>query len=177
METLRRMLSAPALLMVNLALVVSAVSTLDSALSSASKLAVVDMGMAEPTPTNGRIAMAAFMAGGLALLFLGNNDLFAAVAISGTATMFLAPVIFFCIWGGITVPRWSYGVAFVLAMTGSVIYFLDSAGHVPVITILLGPLHDYTKLLIVNVGVLAMGCAAFALGAFSSRAEPQRAEA
>jgi hypothetical protein len=55
------------------------------------------MRVAAPTPANGRIAMAAFMAGGLGLLFLSNDDLLAAVAISGTAALFLAPVIFFCI--------------------------------------------------------------------------------
>jgi Na+/proline symporter len=177
METLGRMLSGPALLMVNLALVVSAVSTLDSALSSASKLAVVDMGMAKPTASNGRIAMAAFMAGGLSLLFLGPDDLFAAVAISGTAALFLAPVIFFCIWGGMRVPRWSYGAAFALALAGSGVYFLDSAGHLPVMAHLFGPLHDYTRLLIVNVAVLAGGCAAFALDILSSGPQPRRSEA
>lgn len=177
METLGRMLTPPALLLVNLALVVSAISTLDSALSSAAKLWVIDMGMARPTPTNGRIAMAAFMAGGLGLLFFGPGDLFAAVAVSGTAAMFLAPVIFFCLWGGVSVPRWSYGTAFALAMAGSVVYFLDSAGHLPLMAPLFGPLHDYSKLLIVNVAVLAAGCAAFALGAFSVRAQPRRSEA
>lgn len=177
MDTLQRLLTGPALLMIHLALVVSAVSTLDSALSSASKLAVVDMRMATPTPTNGRIAMAAFMAGGLALLFLGPDDLFAAVAISGTAALFLAPVIFFCLWGGMTVPQWSYGAAFAFAITGSLVYLLDSAGHVPVMTTLLGPLHDYTKLLIINGAVLATGCAAFAIGAFRAHPQPRRAEA
>lgn len=177
METLGRMLAGPALLMVNLALVVSAVSTLDSALSSASKLAVVDMRIAAPTPGNGRIAMAAFMGGGLALLFFGPSDLFTAVAISGTAALFLAPVIFFCIWGGMRVPLWSYGAAFALAMTGSGVYFLDSSGHLPVMAHLFGPLHDYTRLLIVNVAVLAGGCAAFALGILSSGPQPRRSAA
>jgi hypothetical protein len=119
MDTLARLLTTPALMLVNLALIVSAVSTLDSTLSSASKLVVVDMKLAAPTVRNGRIAMAAFMMGGLALLFLGSEDLFSAVAISGTASMFLAPVVIFCIWGGLSVPRCSYVSAFTLAMAGA----------------------------------------------------------
>ncbi|MDA0676326.1 MAG: hypothetical protein O3A88_08240 [Proteobacteria bacterium] len=165
MDTLGRLLGTPALLAVNLALIVSAVSTLDSALASASKLAVVDMGLGEPTPANGRIAMAAFTAGGLILLLTGSKDLFTAVAVSDTAALFLAPVVFFCIWGGLRVPGWSYAAAFVLAMAGSVVYFLESAGHAQPITTLLGPLHDYTKLLIVNAAVLAGGMLALAAGA------------
>jgi Na+/proline symporter len=171
METLSRLMSAPAMVLVNLALVVSAVSTLDSALSSASKLAVVDMRLAPATVRNGRIAMVAFMAGGLALLFLAPADLFAAVAISGTASMFLAPVVIFCIWGGVAVPRWSYVSAFVLAMAGALVYFLDSAGHAPLFEWAYGPMHDYAKLLVVSLGVLAGGCAAFALGAIRRRAD------
>ncbi len=177
MDTLQRMLSGPAMLMVHLALVVSAVSTLDSTLSSASKLAVVDMRMGAPTPANGRVAMAAFAAGGLGLLFLGNKDLFTAVAVSGTAAMFLAPVIFFCIWGGRPVPRWSYATAFVAAMAGSAAYFLESSGYAPVTVALLGPLHDYTKLLLINLAVLAVGCAAFALGTIRPDARALRSEA
>jgi Na+/proline symporter len=169
METLSRLFSGPTMVLVNLALVVSAVSTLDSALSSASKLAVLDMRLAPATVRNGRIAMAAFMTGGLALLFFGTKDLFAAVAISGTASMFLAPVVIFCIWGGVAVPRWSYASAFVLAMAGALVYFLDSAGHVPLFERAFGPMHDYTKLLVVSLVVLAGGCGAFALGAVLER--------
>jgi Na+/proline symporter len=130
MDTLARLLSAPALLLVNLALVISAVSTLDSALSSASKLAVVDFGVMRPSVRNGRLAMAMFMGGGLLLLFTGNQDLFTAVAISGTASMFLAPVVVMCIWGGIAVPLWSYVLGFAFAIMGALVYFLDSSGYI-----------------------------------------------
>jgi hypothetical protein len=40
-----------------------------------------------------------------------------------------------------------------------------------------GPLHDYTRLLIVNIVVLAAGCTAFALGILSSGPQPRRSEA
>lgn len=49
MDTLGRLMSPHALLLINLALIVSALSTLDSALSSASKLAISDMRLASPT--------------------------------------------------------------------------------------------------------------------------------
>lgn len=169
MDTLARLLTTPGMVLVNLALVVSAVSTLDSTLSSASKLVVVDMKLATPTVRNGRIAMAAFMLGGLALLFLGSEDLFSAVAISGTASLFLAPVVIFCIWGGLPVPRWSYAGAFAFAMAGALAYFLESSGHLPVFGWIYGPVHDYTKLLWISLSVLIGGCAAFAIGAASLR--------
>jgi hypothetical protein len=44
--------------------------------------------------------MAVFMLGGLLFVFVGSKDLFSAVAVSGTSSMFLAPVIFFSIFGG-----------------------------------------------------------------------------
>lgn len=174
MDTLTRLLPMPALVLANLALVVSAVSTLDSTLASASKLTVIDMRLAPATVRNGRIAMAAFMLAGLALVFLGNKDLFSAVAVSGTASMFLAPVIFFGVWGGLHVPRWAYATAFVLAISGAVLYFVDSAGHLPVFEWLYGPMHDYVKLLIISVVVLAGGCAAFGLGVLAERAATRR---
>ena len=166
MDTLGRLLGSGAMVLVNLALIVSAVSTLDSTLSSASKLVVVDMRMAKASLLNGRIAMVAFLAGGLGLLFVGSKDLFSAVAVSGTASMFLAPVVFFRIWGGVRVPRWSYATAFALAMTGAIGYFIDSAGHLTLFEPLFGSIHDYTKLLIVSLSVLGGGMLAFAIGSW-----------
>ncbi len=83
-----------------LSLLVSALSTLDSALSSAARLVVEELRLAPRTLTGGRIVMAAFMAGGGAGLTLwgGNASLFDAVAVSGTASMFLTPRSWW--WGG-----------------------------------------------------------------------------
>ncbi len=163
-KTLMRLLSEPMMMFFNIALILSAVSTLDSTFSSASKLAVVDMRLAEPTPRNGRIAMVAFLIGGLAFLFLGSKDLFAAVAVSGTASMFLAPVAFFSIWGGREVARWSFAVAFAAAMAGAALYMVESGGLVSIIEPLTGIAHKYSKLLLISAAVLAIGCGAFALG-------------
>lgn len=163
-QTLMRLLSEPMMMMFNVALILSAISTLDSTFSSAAKLSVVDMGLAKPTPNNGRAAMLLFLIGGLAFLFLGSKDLFAAVAVSGTASMFLAPVAFFSIWGGREVARWSFAVAFAAAMAGAALYMVETGGYVSVVEPLTGATHKYTKLLLISASVLAIGCGAFALG-------------
>jgi Na+/proline symporter len=162
--SLTRLLGDPAMTLFNMALVISAVSTLDSTYSSAAKLSIVDMGLARPTAANGRWAMAVSMLGGLTFLFLGSKDLFAAVAVSGTASMFLAPVIFFCIWGGCDVARWAFAVAFIAAITGAALYFLEAGGHADLIEPLTGIAHKYSKLLLISAAVLAIGCGAFILG-------------
>lgn len=169
MATLARRFDTTTMLIFNLALVVSAVSTLDSTLSSASKLAVVDMGMGRPTIANGRIAMAAFMAGGLIFLFLGAKDLFSAVAVSGTAAMYLTPVVLFNVWAGRPAPTWSYVTAFAAAMAGAVLYFLEVGGYASVVAPLTGFEHKYTKLLVICIAVLAAGCAAFLIGMVTDR--------
>lgn len=105
MEALARLVDPMTIFLFNVILVISAVSTLDSTLSSASKLATADMALAAPRLANGRVAMTGFMVGGLALTYPGNEDLFGAVAVSGTASMFLAPVVVFSVLRGIAVPQ------------------------------------------------------------------------
>lgn len=161
---LTRLFGDTVMAVLNLAVIISAASTLDSTLSSASKLIVVDLRLAPATVRNGRVAMLAFTLGGIALLFTGSKDLFDAVAISGTASLYLAPVIFFSVWGGARVPTWSYGASFAAAFAGSILYMLESGGRTNVIGALTGLTHSYSKLLVVTVAVLAVGCAAFAAG-------------
>ena len=163
-ESLGRLLGGPAAMMLALALVISAASTLDSTLSSAAKLAVKDMGLAKASAGNGRLAMLAFALGGLLLVFVGTDDLFAAVAVSGTASLFLTPVIVYCIWGGRTVARWSFAVAFAAAVTGAVLYFVENAGYVGWLQALTGLEHKYSRLLFISASVLAIGLGAFGLG-------------
>jgi len=164
MATLSRLLDPATLLLFNLVLMISAVSTLDSTLSSASKLAVMDMRLAAPTVRSGRLAMAGFMAAGLLLLFTGSKDLFSAVAVSGTAAMYLAPVIFVTIWAGRPVATWSYVASFALAMAGAALYFLEAGGHLSLLAPLTGLEHKYSKLLVICLTVLVGGFAAFAAG-------------
>ncbi|MFP4537883.1 MAG: sodium:solute symporter family transporter [Dichotomicrobium sp.] len=169
MAVLTRLLGDTTMVLINLALVLSAVSTLDSTFSSASKLAIADMGMGEKTVANGRTAMALFALGGLVFLALGTDDLYAAVAVSGTASLFLAPVIFFCIWGNLRVPRWSYLTAFVAAIAGAVLYYTESGGHADIIAATTGITVKYNKLLLISATVLVIGNGAFALGAWLRR--------
>jgi Mn2+/Fe2+ NRAMP family transporter len=161
---LLRILGDAPMLLFNVMLVISAMSTLDSTLSSSSKLVAVDMKWVAPNVNNGRMTMATFMLVGLLCVFLGNKDLFSAVAVSGTASMYLAPVIFFSLWGGKTdIPVWSYLATFVLAITGAALYFVESAGH----THMLGEYHKYTKLLFISASILIVGCLFFWLGSLS----------
>lgn len=158
---LSRILGDVPMLLFNAALVISAMSTLDSAFSSASKLVAVDMKVLNPTIRNGRLVMVAFMGLGLAMVFLGNKDLFSAVAVSGTASMYLAPVIFFSLWGNQRdIPVWAYLCSFSFAFFGAVLYFTESSGY----TQFLGDAHKYTKLLWISLSVLIGGIIAFALG-------------
>jgi len=174
MAVLTRLLGDTTMMVVNLALVLSAISTLDSTFSSAAKLTVADMGLGEKTVANGRIAMALFALGGLIFLALGTDDLYAAVAVSGTASLFLAPVIFFCIWGNMNIPRWSYLTAFVAAIAGAALYYAESGGHADIIAPLAGITMKYNKLLLISVTVLVIGNGAFALGAWLRRPAPAK---
>lgn len=170
--TLTRLLGDPAMMLFNTALVLSAISTLDSTFSSAAKLSVVDMGIGRPTAANGRIAMALFLLGGLGFLFLGSKDLFDAVAVSGTASMFLAPVFVFSIWLNRDVAPWAFAAAFLAAMAGAGLYFLETGGHLNLIEPLTGIAHKYSKLMIISGGVLLLGSGAFLLG-LRPRGRPQ----
>lgn len=160
-EVLHRLLGELPMLMFNVALVISAMSTLDSTLSSSARLVAVSMPSGQASLVAGRSAMALFMLLGLLLVFVGNKDLFSAVAVSGTASMYLAPVVFFSLWGNRSdIPVWSYIGSFVLAVGGAMLYFLESSGY----TQWLGEMHKYTKLLFISATLLGLGCLLFWVG-------------
>jgi Na+/proline symporter len=160
-SVLLRILGELPMLFFSVALVISAMSTLDSTLSSSAKLVAVDMNLVKPTLFNGRLSMVVFMVIGVAFVFTNNKDLFSAVAVSGTASMYLAPVIFFSLWGGRNdIPVWSYLMTFVLAVSGALLYFTESSAY----TMLLGDTHKYTKLLWISFTVLLGGCLLFWIG-------------
>ncbi|WP_211827326.1 sodium:proline symporter [Kistimonas asteriae] len=167
---LTRLLGEVPMLLFSFALVISAMSTLDSTLSSAAKLIVSDMKLGVESVANGRKVMVLFMLAGLVMIYLGPNDLFSAVAVSGTASMYLTPVILFSLWGGrIDIPVWSYLVAFIVALAGAGLYFTETAGYLHLMEPLFGTVHKYNKLLVICLAVLAVGCGAFALGMQLSR--------
>lgn len=163
--TLTRLLGFWPMIMFSVALVISAMSTLDSTLSSSAKLVAVDMKFIKPTMTNGRLVMALFMVLGVGFVFLGNKDLFSAVAVSGTASMYLVPVVFFSLWGRrADIPVWSYVGSFVLAIGGALLYFTESSGH----SSLLGESHKYTKLLWISLTLMVTCNLLFWVGAKTS---------
>lgn len=160
-ETLSRLFGEPYMMAFVFALVISATSTLDSTFSSAAKLVAVDMKLIKPTPANGRWVMLAFLIGGGSFLLLDSKDLYAAVAVSGTVSMFLAPVIFFTIWGNRSVHNWALITAFMTAIAGGALYMLESAAYTNMLEPLFGYSHKYSKLLIICIGILIVGCGAF----------------
>jgi len=168
--TLTRLFGEPLMTLFNLALIVSAISTLDSTLSAAAKLAISNMRLAAENVRNGRIAMIVFMLGGLGFLFLGSKDLFSAVAVSGTASLYLTPAIVISIWLGRTdVPAWSYTTSFCAAMVGAALYFLESSGYTNIVGLWTGVEHKYAKLLVICVAVLMVGFSAYAVGILTNR--------
>jgi len=163
-STLTRLFGEPTMVIFNIALIISAVSTLDSTFSSASKLVAVDMNIIKPTTANGRWVMLAFLLGGGLFLFIGGKDLFAAVAVSGTVSMFLAPVIFFNIWGKQTTEQWPLILTFIVALAGGALYMLESSGYTDLLEPAFGYAHKYSKLLIICISILLVGCISFTLG-------------
>ncbi|MRU13935.1 sodium:proline symporter [Roseovarius sp. A21] len=144
-----------------LSLLVSALSTLDSALASAARLVVEELRLAPRSLGAGRVAMLAFMGLGAALTLWGNQSLFDAVAVSGTASMFLAPVLVVGLIMGREVALWAYLVAFGVAMLGAVAYFARDG----LFAAILPEAHKYEQLLLICIAVLVTGFAAVLTGA------------
>jgi len=170
--TLTRLFGEHCMLIFNMALIISAISTLDSTFSSASKLVAVDMGIIKPTPANGRWVMLAFLLGGGIFLLFDSKDLYAAVAVSGTVSLFLAPVIFFSIWGKRNIATWPLIVSFSTAMFGGALYLVESSAYVNWMEPLFGYGHKYSKLLIICIGILLIGCTAFLFGQKADQKQP-----
>lgn len=144
-----------------ISLLVSALSTLDSALSSASRLVVEEGGLPR-TLTAGRLVMVVFMLAGTLLTLWGNATLFDAVAVSGTASMFLTPVLVVGLVMGRQIALWAYLVAYGAAMLGAFVYF---ARGWDTVTPWLMEGHKYEQLLLICICVLVTGFAAVLAGA------------
>lgn len=145
-----------------LSLLVSALSTLDSALASSARLAVEEMGLVARSLSGGRAVMCVVMGVGAALTLWGNATLFDAVAVSGTASMFLSPILLIGLMGSRKIALWSFVVAYGAALTGAFAYFARSW---PTIAAALPEGHKYEQLLVICILVLAVGFAAVLAGA------------
>ncbi len=137
-----------------LSLLVSALSTLDSTLASAARLCADELRIVPRSLAGGRMAMLAFTVLGVALSLWGNQSLFDAVAVSGTASMFLAPVLGLGLLGGRRIARWSYLAAFAAAMLGALAYLFRAW---PTVAWMLPEGHKYEQLLAICVVVLLTG--------------------
>jgi len=111
--------------------------------------------------------MVMFLGAGAVLTLWGNATLFDAVAVSGTASMFLTPILIVGLVAGRRVALWSYLVGFAAAAIGAVMYFARGSDWAAA---LLPDAHKYTQLLVICVVVLVIGFAATLLG--SSRVAP-----
>jgi len=164
LPALTRLFGEPIMVLLSIALVISALSTLDSTFSSASKLVVKDMKLLPETVNSGRIVMFAFLiVGGLFLLW-DSKDLYAAVAVSGTLSMFLLPVIVFSIWGNREIQLWPVILTFMVTLFGGITYVTESSGYTAWMTSLFGYEHKYSKLLIICIVIALVGLVSFALG-------------
>lgn len=143
-------------------LLISALSTLDSALASAARLVVDELKLTPRTLGGGRAAMVAFMVAGTGLTLWGNQTLFDAVAVSGTASMFLTPILVVGLFMRRDVPIWSYLSAFVSAMIGAWAYFARDG---LIWSAILPEGHKYEQLLMICAIVLLLGFGSVLIGA------------
>ncbi len=142
-------------------LLISALSTLDSAMASAARLTVEELRLTSRTLMGGRAAMVVFMVAGTVLTLWGNATLFDAVAVSGTASMFLTPVLFATLVLQRNVAVWAYLASFAAAIVGAYAYFARDTAFW---SLILPEAHKYTQLLAICVAVLVVGFAAVFLG-------------
>jgi len=165
-EALSSLFGEPIMIVFSVVLVVSALSTLDSTFSSASKLVVKDMKLMPETVNSGRIVMVAFLILGGVFLVWNNKDLYAAVAVSGTLSMFLLPIIVFSIWGNLKIALWPVVITFVVTVFGAITYVTETSAykHLHWMTDVFGYEHKYSKLLIICLAIAVVGFVTFAIG-------------
>ena len=146
-------------------LLISAMSTLDSTLASSARLVVDEFQLFERNIFNGRIVMSFFMLFGILFTLFPNQSLFDAVAVTGTASMFLTPVILITFLGG-KIPIWAYSITWMCSMIGAFAYiFRDSA----IVMYLLPSLHKYDQLLSICLYIILFGFLVCILGSFFNR--------
>jgi hypothetical protein len=105
--------------------------------------------------------MFGFMAAGALLTLWGNKTLFDAVAVSGTASMFLTPVLVLAFVFNRIVPLWSFMVAYVAAILGAAAYMYRATD---LVMFFFGGSHKYEQLLYICIAVLVVGFAAGLIG-------------
>jgi hypothetical protein len=122
---------------------------------------VEELKLAPRSLNGGRIVMLVFAVLGVALTLWGNKTLFDAVAVSGTASMFLTPVLIVGLVMGRQIDLWAYLVAWAAAIFGAFAYFARGWDSFAAI---LPEGHKYEQLFVICVAVLVVGFAATLLG-------------
>jgi Na+/proline symporter len=144
-----------------LSLLVSALSTLDSALASAARISVEELRLVPRSLAGGRLAMLVFTLLGTALTIWGNSSLFDAVAISGTASLFLTPILIAGLVLNRQIALWAYMVSYGAALLGAMAYLFRAEASVARI---LPEGHKYEQLLLICLVVLMIGGLATLIG-------------
>jgi hypothetical protein len=98
---------------------------------------------------------------GTLLTLWDNQTLFDATAVSGTASMFLTPVLVIGLVMRREIALWAYVLAFGAALLGAAAYFAREA---PWVAALLPEGHKYEQLLAICVVVLLVGFAVVIAG-------------
>ncbi len=137
-----------------LLLIVSAISTLDSTLSSAAKLIVLDLSLLSKTILNGRLVMFIFSILGLIFIFFNTKDLYTAVAVSGTAATFLTSTFILRILFNISVSKVSLIISFAFSILGSILYYLESQNINNLFSSTFELDHKYKTLLFINIIII-----------------------
>lgn len=163
--TWQNMFGSSVYFLIAASLLVSAISTIDSALASTARLVTGESKYVARTVLNGRISMLVFTFVGALLTLWNNKTLFDAVAVSGTASMFLTPVLICAFVFKRAIPAWSFMLAFVAALLGAVAYMFHDSSWVQW---LFGDGHKYEQLLYICCAVLTVGFSASVLGILST---------
>lgn len=138
-----KLLGVTVMLLMNLIMITSAASTIDSTFSSSSKLVIIDLGNKSfATVNKGRLAMIVVALIGSVPIFFG-ADILSASTISGTMVIGLAPVFIF--WNR-KMPKLSFHLS---VWTGVALGILFAIGEIPSALIWFG--GKYGDLLSVNL--------------------------
>lgn len=119
-----KLLGTVVMLLMNLIMITSAASAIDSTFSSSSKLAVIDLGMKKATISKGRLIMVVVAILGTIPVFYG-ADILSASTISGTMVIGLAPVFIF--WNK-PMPKISFHLS---VLSGIAVGILLTSGKTP----------------------------------------------
>jgi len=119
----------------------------------------------------GRLAMVVVAGLGALLTLWGNQTLFDAVAVSGTASMFLTPILLAGLFFDRAVSLWAYLASFWAAVVGATLYFARETSWAKSV---LYEGHKYEQLLQICIVVLAIGFSATAIGSSRRRNSEKR---